>query len=221
MIQEFITREGNDRLLLFFAGWGADSKPFAGLRPAGRDFMVCYDYTDTSFDSSLLQGYRRIDVVAWSLGVWTAATTLAGLGIEPHTSIAINGTMHPVDSTRGIAPEIFSGTLRTLSASTLVKFRRRMCGGSEGYRDFMQCAPDRSLQSMADELAAIGERYSHSGATDYRWSKAVVGTADAIFPTPAQLTAWAEEGVETISTDAPHYSKELFTHYLQEIWTNN
>jgi hypothetical protein len=185
--------------------------------------MVCYDYSDDLFDSSLLSAYDEVDVVAWSMGVWMAAHVLTAAGIEPATAIAVNGTLHPVDAERGIAPQIFQGTLDGLSEPTLMKFRRRMCGGASGYKLFMEAAPQRTLDSLRTELAAIGRMYAEAdgSAGAMRWDEAVVGDADAIFPTPAQQCAWSEAGVRQTPVSAPHYKEEIFKHYLEEIWTND
>ena len=72
MQQVFIIKQNNPNLLLFFAGWGMDVHPFEHFRPAHHDFLICYDYRSLHFDVSLLNGYKQIDVVAWSMGVWAA-----------------------------------------------------------------------------------------------------------------------------------------------------
>jgi biotin synthesis protein BioG len=219
----FIQHNGSQRLLLFFAGWGMDAAPFADYRPEGCDFAVCYDYGDYAFDTSMIDGYDEVCVVGWSMGVWMAAHVLTKAGITPGKAIAINGTMHSVDAERGIAPEIFRGTLDGLSEATLMKFRRRMCGGAAGYKAFMERAPQRSLESLRTELNAIGRMYAESdGSADaMRWDEAVVGDSDAIFPTAAQQRAWSEAEVKQTLVSAPHYKEEIFRHYLEEIWTND
>jgi biotin synthesis protein BioG len=223
----FIQHTGAHRLLLFFAGWGMDGAPFAAYRPAGRDFMVCYDYSDASFDASLIAGYDEVDVVGWSMGVWMAARSLSLAGIAVKSAIAINGTMFPVDAERGIAPEIFHGTLDGISDATLMKFRRRMCGGAAGYKSFMETAPQRSLESLRTELDVIGKLYegaatsAEGGDSPFHWDEAVIGDSDAIFPTAAQQRAWSERDVKQTLVSAPHYKEEIFRHYLEEIWTND
>ena len=69
MKQRFIKKEGNSTLLLFFAGWGSDENLFAGPVQEGCDCLLCFDYKDLDFDYSLLEGYREIRVMAWSMGV--------------------------------------------------------------------------------------------------------------------------------------------------------
>ena len=100
MKQSYIIHEHHPRLLLFFAGWGADETPFKMYRPAASDFMVCYDYRTLDFDASGLEKYREINLIGWSMGVWAASQTMpqlsspgtSGEGIHMANSIAINGT---------------------------------------------------------------------------------------------------------------------------------
>lgn len=62
MKQSYIIHEHHPRLLLFFAGWGADETPFKMYRPVASDFMVCYDYRTLDFDASGLEEYREINL---------------------------------------------------------------------------------------------------------------------------------------------------------------
>lgn len=87
MIQKYIIHEGNPRLLLFFAGWGADETPFKAYRPAGSDFMICYDYRDLSFDADMLKAYEQVNVVGWSMGVWAVSQTLGRLIADGKTAL--------------------------------------------------------------------------------------------------------------------------------------
>ena len=75
MKQSYIIHEHHPRLLLFFAGWGADETPFKMYRPVASDFMVCYDYRTLDFDASGLEEYREINLIGWSMGVWAASQT--------------------------------------------------------------------------------------------------------------------------------------------------
>lgn len=68
MKQSYIIHEHHPRLLLFFAGWGADETPFKMYRPVASDFMVCYDYRTLDFDASGLEEYREINLIGWSMG---------------------------------------------------------------------------------------------------------------------------------------------------------
>lgn len=103
MKQVFIKKEGNPRLLLFFAGWGSDENLFHRPVAEGYDYLLCFDYRTLDFDYSLLDGYREIRLLAWSMGVWVAGQILSGRTCPWKMKLAVNGTSFPIDDQRGIA----------------------------------------------------------------------------------------------------------------------
>lgn len=238
MKQIYIIRKHHPRLLLFFAGWGADETPFKAYRPEQCDFMICYDYRTLDFDSSDLKEYREINVIGWSMGVWAASQTMQRLSLPIANRIAINGTPYPIDEQKGIPPVIFRGTLDGLTGASLHKFLRRMCADSAAFKAFLEVTPRRPLEELKEELAAIGKRIADLNTTDtnlnttdtdlnlvnpkerFHWQQAVVGGNDRIIPPANQLQAWKECGTPVHQTADAHYQEELFHHYLQELWTN-
>lgn len=76
MKQTFIIRNNGKHLLLFFAGWGMDETPFRHIHPAECDWMICYDYRSLEFDTTLIQAYSKITLIAWSMGVWAASQVM-------------------------------------------------------------------------------------------------------------------------------------------------
>ena len=70
MKQTFIIRNNGKHLLLFFAGWGMDETPFRHIHPAECDWMICYDYRSLEFDTTLIQAYSEIPLMAvlWETG---------------------------------------------------------------------------------------------------------------------------------------------------------
>lgn len=132
-----------------------DETPFIHYLPQHRDLIICYDYRSLDFDKTLLSTYTQIQVVAWSMGVWAASQVLQGSNLPITQSIAINGTPFPIDDARGIPPIIFEGTLNNLSEATLQKFRRRMCGSGSDFKAFCEIAPQRTVEELKEELAAI------------------------------------------------------------------
>lgn len=176
--------------LLFFAGWGMDETPFMHNLPPNKDLIICYDYRSLDFDSTLLSTYDGIYVVAWSMGVWAASQVLPDSNLPLKQSIAINGTPFPIDDMRGIPPAIFEGTLNNLNEATLQKFRRRMCGSGSAFQAFLEIAPQRPVEELKEELAAIGRQYSELPPSTFVWNKAIIGESDHIFPPKNQEQAW-------------------------------
>lgn len=217
MKQHFIIRSNSKHLLLFFAGWGMDETPFTDIHPLHCDWMICYDYRSLEFDESLLRGYSEITLVGWSMGVWAASRIMELYpGLPVSRSIAVNGTLYPVDESKGIAPTIFEGTLQGLTEQTLQKFQRRMCGSSAEYKVFQSVAPQRPVEELKEELAAIQKQYLSSGALGFHWQKAVIGRNDRIFIPENQRRAW-ENNVDLIEeSEAAHYQRELFHTVLTD-----
>ena len=68
------TKTGNSQLLLIFSGWAASPEVFRQLETEpDTDLWICYDYRGMDFEGEALSGYRKIRLVAWSLGVWAAS----------------------------------------------------------------------------------------------------------------------------------------------------
>lgn len=170
-----------------------DAAPFAGLSRNGYDIAVVWDYTCETADATPLRRYSEVVVVAWSLGVMSAARTLPGMSLPVTLAIAVNGTLAPADDELGIPVAVFDGTLAGLCDVTLRKFRRRMCGSAVAYSRFEQTVPQRTLESLRAELAALRFRASEGGSADnIRWNLALIGDSDMIFPAVNQLRAWSD-----------------------------
>ena len=189
------------RLLLFFAGWGMDEHPF-----------LQYD-----FDTSPLAGYTVIDVVAWSMGVWAASQVLSKVSLPIRRRIAINGSPFPIDEKRGIPPAIFMGTLEGLNEASLRKFQRRMCADGNVFARFQLTAPERSIEELKEELAAVAEQYRMLPTETFAWEQAIIGESDRIFPPTNQRAAWKGISMSNIDGNEAHYDESLFIKYLKEI----
>lgn len=206
---KFLIKENNPSLFLFLAGWGMDEHPFIPLLDRFRsefprhDLCIIFNYTDLSTDLSSLEKYKEIVLRAWSMGVWAASRIFNDHELPIRSAVAINGTPLPVDDRYGIPRHIFRGTLETLSARNLERFNRRMCGTGEPLAYFQSHAPQRTLDSLRDELEAI-ERQAVEDSSGFSWDEALIGSKDLIFPPAAQEAAWAHIPVRRL--DIQHFS---------------
>lgn len=222
MKQLFIKKEGNPRLLLFFAGWGSDENLFRYAVPEGYDYLLCFDYRTLDFDYSLLAGYREIRLLAWSMGVWVAGETLKDREYPWQMKLAVNGTPYPIDDRRGIPEQIFQGTLEHFSEPTLVRFRRRICGTAEQVKVFLSHCPYRTVDELGEELAALEKLIKSAGSPSFGWDRAIIGTRDKIFPPASQEEAW--KGTEVLKAEVEHYDAALFAGLLEgkgDEWTRH
>ena len=190
MKSKFIVRNDSSRLLLIFAGWGMDWRPFASLSRPGYDILVIWDYRDLLFDWKPLFRYDEICLIAWSMGVFAASITIHEIAPRITMRVAVNGTLRPIDDQTGIPPAIWSGTYNSLSPSTWRKFQRRMCTSAEQFGRFSEIAPKRTIADLTEELASLeGYRFFHPDQIT-AWDMAIIGRHDGIFPPDNQSRAW-------------------------------
>ena len=179
----------NSRLLLIFAGWGMDARPFERLSRGGYDIAVAYDYASPVALPEWIGEYQEICVLAWSYGVSMAERTLSANPSLPVTlKVAVNGTPWPVDDTLGIPRAIYSATLERLDERNVYKFYRRMCSSKEQFAEFQQHMPQRSLDSLRSELEIFGALEPVQAT---KWDIVYIADNDAIIPTANQLNAWS------------------------------
>ena len=82
------------------------------------------------FEGEALSGYRKIRLVAWSLGVWAASVVFGKKPVSFTEAIAVNGTPCPVHDRWGIPETIFRGTLDNVTEEGMRRFNRRMYSAS-------------------------------------------------------------------------------------------
>lgn len=240
MKQVFIIKENNPKLLIFFAGWAADETPFKQYRPKDMDYMICYDYRTLDFDTTILDNYRQVNVVAWSMGVWAASRVLKNVPREKLFCIAFNGTEMPINDSEGIPVEIYHNTLLNLTPASLQKFLRRMCKDSDAFRAFLEITPRRDFNEIKQELELIEKQYTQSLQItidenhnyifpdededvfdDYffDYDLAFIGKEDRIFPFKnLQLISdpWDDK---VIAVNCAHYDEPMFRFLLQDAWS--
>lgn len=184
----YTKRQGNSRLLLFFAGWSVTAADIHIDIP-GYDTAVAWGFND--FTLPPIEGYSEVAVIAWSLGVHAAELILPAMHLPISVTIAVNGTPVPVSDTMGIPTEIYKATADNLDQRNLLKFRRRM-----GAADMAPCPV--SIVQLQRELMQFPLQQ-----VDFRWDHAVISLNDRIFPPENQRRAWA--GRTTVfETDESH-----------------
>lgn len=201
------TEEENTRLILIFAGWGADYNIGIGISVPGWDVAVAYDFTELSLDTQFLSRYYTVYLFAWSLGVFAASRLLPADRIT--SAFAINGTTDPVDNEYGIPVAIYRGTYENLSTATLKKFRLRMAGNRALYEDMSAKLPDANtadIENLRGQLKNIEGCATESDKGNLPWVRAYIGGDDKIFPPENMRRAWERDPeVKIIESKRPHY----------------
>jgi biotin synthesis protein BioG len=220
--------QDNQDCILFMAGWGMTPEPFQGIPSGGTDVLMAYDYRDmdTGNITSFLRNttYRRMHLLAWSMGVWVAATlfenkTLSVSGAttpstSPFTSaIAIGGTCHPIHDKLGIPENNFADMAERLSPARVEAFQHSMFADEQEANRFTASFPKdkgrRSCEELQQELLALSSAYTDY--TDYTtqpdaaniYTSRIVTGRDQIFPARNQVRAWGRKQCRTLSL--PHF----------------
>jgi biotin synthesis protein BioG len=206
MKSDWLFQNGSDTLVLFFAGWGMDRRPFAHLT-SEHDLLMFYDYRDLSLPAdidleALLDRYATCKLIAWSLG-----SAVANLVCFPYrdrlaTARAINGTVMPADDQCGIPPALFDRTIANLSAEGLARFQRRMFRDAKLVERYQATAPARTLDDIDEELRYLREL---PPAQETLFTSAYVGRDDRIISAENQCNGWSRFQVPHEVIDAPHF----------------
>lgn len=65
-----------------------------------------------------------------------------------------------------------------------------MCGSIADYKTFQTISPQRPMEELKEELAAIQQQYLSLPPSDFKWQKAIIGKGDRIFLPDNQYLAW-------------------------------
>ena len=200
-------RAGHPRLLLFFNGWGMDERLLGMVEPPpDRDLLAVGDYTDLQGEDlvrAAVAHYPAADLVAWSMGVWAAATIFGSSAARFDKAVAVNGTGRPIDDEYGIPSGLFRATLDGFSERARDSFFRRMCDGRDTLAGFLPHAPLRKVEEQRRELLALARGAAAGVLPPGPFTSAVVGSRDRIMPPENQLRYW--QGVIPCRTaNLPH-----------------
>ena len=172
-------KENNDKLIIFFNGWGMDEKIISHLDRTGFDILVLYDYRDLDIELPDMSNYKEKYVIAWSMGVMIS-TLFDFDNVVKY--IAINGTPKPIDDKYGIPEKIYKLTLRSFNEQSCQKFLERMFDVKPPIEMFSNRTFESQKEELANLLGIEGKVVS--------FDKKIVSDKDLIIPTKNQLNYW-------------------------------
>lgn len=212
---EFIKQTNSEQLVLFFSGWATSPELLGNLYPKDKDLAIVYDYRDFDFDYSLLNSYKEIKLIAWSMGVFASSKILGYKNYNIISSTAFNGTNFPIDNSKGISEDIFNSTLYTLNERNLEKFQLRITGSKIEYEKFKEKNRDREIEELKMELSKIRDRFRINPNEELIWDKAIIGKGDRIFLMENQINAFKDK-TEIIIVEANHYDYKIIKDLINE-----
>lgn len=183
MKYKWLNQKNNQKLIIFFNGWGMDECVVNHLKPEDYDVMMFYDYNtlETDFDFESLNNYPQKHLVAWSMGVMIATL----FDINYFSKTAINGTLKPIDDRFGIPKRIYNLTLRGFSPEGAEQFIKSMYSETPD-----NIYPKREFENQKTELEALTH---YEANPDFKYDRIFISAKDRIIPTKNQIAFWSME----------------------------
>ena len=180
MKYKWLNKGLNNKLIVFFNGWGMDECVIKHLEYEDYDVLMFYDYNslETDFDFSSLNIYPQKYLVAWSMGVMTATL----FNIDYISKTAINGTLTPINDKFGIPERIYNLTLKGFSPKGAERFIKNM------FKE--ECtlpSPQRSFEEQKSELEALTHYQANQ---NFKYDRIILSSDDKIIPTKNQTAFW-------------------------------
>ncbi len=211
----WLCKEERSKLIIFCNGWGMDHSVVSHMTSAEYDVVSLCDYQNIQREQveKLPAGYDSCSLVSWSMGVWAGQLLFADCADSFAATVAVNGTLCPVDDRFGIPEKIFKNTLDNFNENTRERFCRRMCRDKSNLRYFLSLPLERTLQSQKNELAYWYREKSCEPAERAVYRKIIIADSDFIIPTENQKRFWEGFRIEIIS--GFHYLFPLFQSWEQ------
>jgi len=206
---EWLRQSDGASLIVFFNGWGMDATPLRPLTVDAHDVVVCSEYCHPFGGieeiERIVVRYERRLLICWSMGVYFGQICFQSNPLVFDTTIAVNGTLIPIDDDNGIPVQTFQATLANLNTQSREKFYRRMCRPGGDFPLFTQNKPRRSIASQHSELAFIDEAATASagGPGDSIYMNIVIAEGDLVIPAANQHRFWGRQATKTIQ--GPHF----------------
>ncbi len=206
MKHHWLHKQQKSKLLFFCNGWGMDSEPVKHLVSESYDVLMFYDYSnlETAIDiAELIATYQATALISWSMGVWAGQQIFGGMRQLLSSSLALNGTLCPIDDTYGIPEKTVCATYDRFDEKQRLKFYFRMCRTRDLYKKFIKNQPKRSVANQKQELHSLLENAICSPQEKPVYKRALVAARDLIIPTKNQLQFWPEKIVKRV--DGSHF----------------
>ena len=192
-MKTFLQKNNSKDLIIFFCGWGMDENPFSILK-SNKDILYVYDYTTPEFacENIDFSGYDSIFLLAFSYGVYASGIAKLPESVVLKKSVAVNGTLIPVDNEYGVPVRQFELTEK-MDFESVVKFRQRLFGGENAQKHFEifeNNLPKRSAKSCTEELIGMKKYVPTFSLPQRKFDKVYIAEHDRCVPTRNQKNFW-------------------------------
>ncbi len=201
----WLNKQNNDKLIVFFAGWSFDYKPFEFLKCDDFDVLLVYDYNNFAGTENIPSKYKHKVLISWSMGVYVAYQLKNLLPVFDE-KIAINGTPYPVDDDYGIPLKPFILTLRHAKTGLEGKFYQNIFAKPEEYNEYSNNQVQRTVENRVSELNELYEKIKNTPKSYEKfYDKAFVSLDDKIIPAKNQINFWKSFDTEFKELESGHF----------------
>ena len=198
MFFEWLNKNDNKNLIVFFNGWGSIQP--AKLAFNNFDVIMFHNYSTLTPINIDFSNYNKKYLIAWSLGVYVCNYYFDKFR-NFNGFTAINGTQKPVDDNYGIPVNAYNLTIDNFNELTCKKFIKKTGVVSD---------ITRNINELKEELITI-KNLKPSNFLNF--NKAVISLKDKIFPYKNMINFWNEKNIEINEIDAPHYVFDLYKNW--------
>lgn len=209
----WLNNQNNENLIVFFAGWSFDEKPFKFLQCNNYDVLFVYDYNNFEIPQELknINQYKHKFLITWSMGVFVA-NLLKDIFTDFEYKMAINGTISPVDNEFGIPVKMFELTLKHAKIGLEGKFYKNVFQTEEEFQKYKKTPVERTIENRVSELenlySEIKEQKEITAKEFYDF--AIVSEFDKIIPPKNQIASHNKNTVKVLKIPYGHFP---FYHY--------
>lgn len=204
-----------DELILFFAGFGQNPSHFSHL-DSKKNVLMVYDYSDFYVDfikAKKIASYKKLWLVAFSMGVCVAGQILDSNMLNFERKIAINGSNYGINATFGIHEKIFKQTIKHFKLSD---FKARLFGDLSIESKNFIFASENELQNELQSLYNFSAKQNLIESKEiklgeFMWNNAIISQNDSIMPPQNMesffsfLFAKSSQDSKIKKINAPHY----------------
>ena len=201
MRYNWLNKNNNDSLIVFFNGWGMDDKVVSHLDCANFDVLAFYDYETFEIPNFDFSTYSKKYLIAWSMGVFVCNYFYETF-CNFDKYIAVNGTQNPIDDEFGIPKKIYDLTVNNFNELSCAKFMKKISSSVD-----LNSYKSRSNEELKNELISIRDLKVKNY---FNFDEAIVSDKDRIIPTQNQINFWNKQGVTVKSVTGAHY---IFDEY--------
>ena len=216
----WLNKQNNKNLIVFFAGWSFDEKPFIALNYTDYDVLVVYDYNSLFIPEDLkdFSAYKNKTLITWSMGVFVACK-LKDLFSDFNKKIAINGTTSPVDDIYGIPVRMFELTIKHAQKGLEGKFYQNLFSTDEEYQLYTSYPVQRPIENRVSELENLYTLIKNENNLESVgfYDLAIVSDFDKIIPPKNQIKCHNKNSTPVITVPYGHYPYYHFASWKELI----